>query len=211
MTDYLLSIDLGTINYAYCIIETATEKIIDWNLLELGSSKDSHEMLAMKLAESLNSVQLHKLKVTPDKKKTMTVVIELQPKKNIKTLILSGMTIMYYSLEKLKNQHLEDPSYCEITKVIGYHAKNKLKYYEPMEGDEPLKVSHLSNGYYKNKVTSKQQCERILKQKGETQWLEFFHTGSKADDKSDSYLQGLAYGKFVLKLKKERPESYKDP
>jgi len=198
--DYLLSIDLGLINFSYCLISIKTEKIIKWDVITIGSSKDTYETSCSSLSKYLTTLDLTKINNTVGRS-NMIIVVELQPHVNVKTLVMSGQVQMFYVLEKAKNKHLTDPSYCFISKIVGYHARNKLKYYEPQEGDEPLDLSSLKNSYYKNKKMSKEHCRRVLKQKNETNWAKFLEDHKKKDDLADAALMGFAYIKFVLGLK----------
>ena len=139
----------------------------------------------------------------------MIVVVELQPKTNIRTTVMSGQVQMYYVLEKMSSSGL-DSTFCNIEKIVGYHARNKLRYYEPQPGDEPLgpALDHVKKGYYKNKKTAKEHCKRILLQKKEDpKWTKLYTESKKLDDFADCYLQGLAYKKFVMS-KGDNPERY---
>jgi len=208
--DYVLTIDLGICNFSYCLMQLPSEKIIRWDVTSIGNMKDSHEEICSKLAKKLTSLGLNKLsdegekvekvegEVEGEEKekkeiRNLAVICELQPTKNIKTLVMSGQVIMYYTLEKLKNLHLGDPNYLNISKVTTYHASNKLKYYKFKEGDEPIALDHLKNGHYKNKKLSICHCKRILIQRSETVWLDFFNSNTKKDDLGDTYLSNLSY------------------
>lgn len=205
--DYILSIDLGTKNFAYCVLDVKNETILKWDCIELAKNmKGSHEKVCTSLANKLRELNLTqvpnaKVPAKCTSKKNMIIVIELQPKVNTKTVVMSGEVIMYYVLEKRFSDFSSDidMSICNIEKIVGYHARNKLRYYQYRPGDEPLKLDHIKKGYYKNKKTAIEHCKRVLIQKKEKQkWIDFFNNGGKLDDKSDSYLMALSYKKFVM-------------
>jgi hypothetical protein len=211
-TDYLLSIDLGVKNFAYCVIDIINERIFKWDCVDIGDVKDPHEKICTNLAKKLDELKLTQVPNKYTEKKNMIVVVELQPKSNIRTLVLSGQVQMYFVLEKLSSEGL-DSSFCNIEKIVGYHARNKLRYYEPQPGDEPLgpALDHVKKGYYKNKKTAKEHCKRVLLQKNEDpKWMEFYARKEKQDDKADCYLQGLAYKKFVMS-RGDNPEGSNRP
>lgn len=211
-TDYLLSIDLGVKNFAFCVLNIKTERILKWDCVDIGNTKDPHEKICTNLAKKLDELKLTQVPNNDTEKKNMIVVVELQPKTNIRTLILSGQTQMYFVLEKMSSSDLSS-SFCNIQKIVGYHARNKLNYYIPEQGDEPLgpALDHVKKGYYKNKKTAKEHCKRVLIQKKEDpKWLDLYNNSPKKDDLSDSYLQGLAYKKFVMS-RGDNPEGSNKP
>lgn len=220
MTDYMLSIDLGTRNFSYCVLDIKNESILKWDCVELAKNmKGSHEKVCSSLANKLHELKLTqvpdaKATIKCENKKNMIIVIELQPKVNTKTVVMSGEVIMYYVLEKRFSSNSSnnlDFSICNITKIVGYHARNKLRYYQPRPGDKPLALDHIKNGYYKNKKTAIEHCKRVLIQKKEKQkWIDIFNNSKKLDDFSDSYLMGLAYKKFVMNGT-ENPEGSNRP
>ena len=206
---YILGIDPGTKYLSLSLLNIKTELIIKWDVISIGLSTDPYEVICKNLADKLEELDF--LKITSDpsdpnfsisSQKEVIIITEIQPKKNIRTLVISGQIQMYFTLEKLKNKHRLNDGHCKIVKIVGYHAKNKLKYYEPGPDDKPLEIDHLKKGYYKNKVASKQMCERILIRKKFTTWLTFFMSHSKKDDLSDCLLMCLAYIKFVIGQKR---------
>jgi len=177
----ILSIDLGTKNFSFCILKE--KKILDWSCFEIGSTKDSDSKICSSLLEKLDALNFEKYK-------GLTVVIEKQTAKNTRTLKMFGFVFMYFTLLKQKNPKV-------ITKILGYHAGNKLKYYEFQKGDEPLDLGHLKKGYYKNKVLSKEHTKRVLLQNKESnEWIKMFTESKKQDDLGDSFLMALAYTKL---------------
>ena len=143
MTDYLLSIDLGVKNFAFCVLDIKNERILKWDCGDIGNVKDSHEKICISLAKKLDELKLTQVPNKYTEKKNMIVVVELQPKTNIRTIVLSGQVQMYFVLEKMSSEGL-DSSFCNIEKIVGYHARNKLRYYEPQEGDRTFGSSFRS-------------------------------------------------------------------
>lgn len=190
---YLLGIDPGVINFSYCLINLGTFKIVKWATIEIGNSKDSYDTIASNLARKLIDADLVKIDDN-DNKKELTIIVEAQPKKNIKTLIISGHIQMFFTIEKLNKKN----SNIEIKKIVGYHAKNKLKFYEPRNDEQPIDFSHIKNSYPRNKKIAVEQCNRVLKHNNESSWHNFYNNIKKKDDLADSFLMCCAYIKFVL-------------
>jgi len=128
------------------------------------------------------------------KREDIIVVIELQPKTNLKTLQLSGQIMLYYTIEKLKNLSTN----YNIIKICNYHAANKLRYFEKLPEDPEINTDFKSS-YYTNKKVSEQYCKIMLLRKKENEWLIFFENLSKKDDASDSYNMALSYIIFEIK------------
>ena len=58
-TDYLLSIDLGTKNFAFCVIDIINERILKWDCVEIAkSTKETHERVCTNLATKLDELKL---------------------------------------------------------------------------------------------------------------------------------------------------------
>ena len=74
-SDYILSIDLGTKNFAYCVIDIKSEKIHKWDCVDLGNVKDTHEKICTNLAKKLDELELTQVPNNTKKKKRMPVGI----------------------------------------------------------------------------------------------------------------------------------------
>jgi len=190
MADYLLSFDPGIINMSYCLVEIKTNTIIRWGLFSI--KDNTNEGSCTRLAKQLDDLKLLVIpNWTSETRPRVIIVHELQPRCNVKTLVISGQLIMYFVLEKFGMEITSQTAV--IQKVVGFAAKNKLKYYEFLEGDAPLCVDHLKKGHYRNKQLSKQHCDRILRRTN-SPWLKFFQDNkAKQDDIADAFLQCLAY------------------
>lgn len=177
---YILSIDPGTVNMAYCLLNTRTLMIKKWGLFSIKAS--TNEGTCIKLAE-----QLEILDLIEDRR--VIILHEQQPRCNLKTLTICGQLQMYYTLDRIAGR--------KISKIVGYHAKNKIKYYIPRAEDEPMpaNIDKLKHGHYKNKKVLIEHCKRILIHNDETdEWKDFLKSNKKkADDLSDSYVMACSY------------------
>jgi len=196
MTDYILSFDVGSINMSYCVLDTRSKKIVRWGVFSIKDS--THEGSCTKLATSLNELNLTNFDQNEDqtKPKEIIIVIELQPRCNIKTLVISGQLQMYYVLEKNNHKESLESSNCKIKKIVSQHARQKLQFYKEKEGDAvwPERITKLKKGHYQNKQIAIEHCRRVLGHTDEDKkWIEFFESSKKKDDLSDSYLQARIY------------------
>ena len=193
---HLMYFDPGTVAISYCLVEINDLKIIDWALFSIKDSKkgakikktakdskaadnENTEVICTNLANKLKTLDLTKYS-------NIIIGIEIQPKINVITNIIYGQLYMYYVLSKMINPN--------IKKIIGYHAGNKIKYYKPLEGDEPMpdRIDKLKKGHYKNKQTLIEHCKRILIHNDEKEWNVYFNSLSKRDDISDTYISSLS-------------------
>lgn len=188
--DYIISFDLGILNFSYCIL-SIDNVIYDWQNVKINNtSKETYDSTCSKLADKLMELDLLNKVITYKKEPVIDIVIELQPTKNKKTIIMSGQLHMFFTImKKMMN-------YKCINNVLYYHAKNKLKYYKPRPEDEPMPESleKVKKGYYKNKRLIIFHCDRILKHNNEKEcYLKLYKGSKKKDDLADSYIQGLSY------------------
>lgn len=179
MAQYIVSFDPALVNMAYCVVNIHTLKIHKWGLFCIKGI--TNEITCRNMAKHLDELAL-------TKDLNCIVIHEQQPRCNVKTITICGQLQMYYVLEKMKNNNIE--------KIVGHHAKNKIKYYKEKPGDEPMpweKLNNLKAGHYRTKKILIEQCKRILKQNDENTWLEWFEKQPKADDVADAYVQALSY------------------
>jgi hypothetical protein len=189
--EYVLFFDPGIINMAYCLVKIDTLKIIKWGLFSIKDS--TNEGSCEKLAKYLDTTDILSIKNEGDTQPNVIIVIEQQPRCNIKTITISGQLQMYYVLQKMVG--VFDKNICKIKKIVGYHAGNKIKYYVPKEGDEPLpdRLDKLKKGHYKTKQVLIEHCRRVLIHNDEKEWSIFFESQVKLDDFSDSMISSLSY------------------
>ena len=198
----LLSIDLGMINSTATLMVINTRKIVRWTPIKIldKAKNPSFEIASKNLMNSLNELELtKKLENSENDIHDVIIVIELQPGRNAKTIFLSGQMFMYFTI--LKSSESDDPEYSNyyyrISKIITYHAKNKLNVYRPLPGDPEIKITR-KDAYAANKQQSIQHAKILLK-RYDPDWIPFFDSFKKKDDLSDSYLMGLAYIEFVIR------------
>lgn len=179
--EYILSFDPGTINTSYCLLKIDGLRIQDWGLFSIKDS--TNEGTCVKLAKKLDSLAL------TDNRKVI-IIVEQQPRVNIKTIMISGFLHMYYTLEKMTEEGKG------IVKIVGCHARNKIKYYVPRPGDEPMpeRINKLKKGHYKTKQTLVEHCKRVLIHNNEPKhFVDFFNGSKKKDDLSDTYVSACWY------------------
>jgi hypothetical protein len=175
----ILSFDVGEVNLAYCLISVENKKILNWNVVNIKAS--TYDKQCEKLIEELNKINLE------NETKT-TVVIERQPCRNPKMRIISGQIQMYYALKKYNDEN--------VSKVVYYSPKHKLKCFVPQENDPAIIEKHYKSSYSQRKYLATQYCSIMIRRELEQdqQWIDFFDQNkNKKDDLSDSYLQGIAY------------------
>lgn len=181
----IISFDPALNNMAYCLLNAQTLKIDDWGLFSIKDS--TNEGSCKKLAK-----QLDQLKLTDNI--NSIIIHEQQPRCNIKTITICGQLHMYYVLESMSADFKGN-----IIKIVGHHAKHKIKYYQEKPGDEPMpmeRLNKLKKGHYRTKQILIEHCRRILKQNGDLEWLEWFEKQPKRDDLSDCFVMSLSYIKM---------------
>lgn len=216
--DYLVTIDPGSINLGYGLINVKTKQISKWGVVDIKDS--TYEGMAIKMANKLDSVNLlsddstiessapNVVKNETEKKKrkeddtyifdysnkkgkNVAIIIEFQMSKNSKTVNLVGQLFMYFTMIKSR------PNSMNLIKIVTYPAKEKLKYYTPMLGDLQMpneRLNKLKKGHYANKQIGIEHCRRVLVQNNEsTKTIEFFESCIKKDDLADTYLMGCRY------------------
>ena len=161
----ILSFDVGIKNLAYCILDSETKDILDWNIIDCTSSN-----LILKLITELDSLN-HLLE-------SDLILIEKQPSFNPKMRIMSTAIFVYFTLRinHEKNKKI---------KILYYSAKHKLKLCE-VKLQKPCKTK-----YANNKKIAIEQTKILLK--NNYSFLNFFLNNKKKDDLADCYLQALSY------------------
>ncbi len=196
---FIISFDPAEMDFSVCALDIASEKIQKWEKFSIApSSTSSHEVVCQGLISELVRLDITK-NVWTSTGDSVIIIIERQPKTNLKTLTITGQIFMFFSLEKMGLlPFCVDKNRCHIEKIVTYQATNKLKFYTEIEGDEPLKVDHLKDKYYKRKQTAVQHTRNILK-RDDPEYCVFFNEQKKKDDYADAYLQARAYICFEIK------------
>lgn len=181
----LLSIDVGTKNLAYCVLNTETEEIQQWDNISLESDPKNMNKLCMELIQTMDMLGIAE--------NMNTILIEKQPKVNPKMRSVAACLQTYFMIRSCVDLG-------EDSEVILYSPKYKLNCYT----GPPLEVSG-TNQYYRNKMMGIAHCRALLTEKNES-WKDFFESRRKKDDLADSFLQGLSYIRYNLKSEPLRPK-----
>ena len=160
----ILSFDVGIKNLAYCLLDSETKDILDWNIIDCTSTN-----LVLKMIKELDSLS-HLLD-------SQLILIEKQPSFNPKMRIISTAIYVYFTLRINHEQN-------KNIRIIFYSAKHKLKLCEVIL-DKPCKTK-----YANNKKIAIAQTKVLLKN---NLFLNYFLSHKKKDDLADCHLQVLAY------------------
>ena len=164
----ILSFDVGIKNLAYCIFDSQSQKIQNWNIIDITAKKNDNACAHM----------VNLLDNYPELLDNELVLIEKQPSQNNKMRIIEGLLNAYFVIKGITNKE------SNIEKVIVYSAKHKL-------GKDTFKGK---SNYTQRKKLGVFRTEAFLK--GYPQTDEFhdkFLTSKKKDDLADSLLQALSY------------------
>ena len=187
----ILSFDIGIKNLAYCQIDSVSQDILDWYIIDCSVKKN--ENVIVKLIEELESIT--------NLLQSDIILIEKQPSFNPQMRIISTAIYVYFTLRLNYERGLK-------TKLLYYSAKNKLKLCCNTESlqnkndkilDGKLKGKKgKRQSYTLNKKAAIEQTEifilnNINVYKFYEKYLSYFKSCKKKDDLADSYLQALAY------------------
>lgn len=183
MEKLIISIDVGEVNLAICILDYQGN-IYNWSVENIKGS--SYAIIGRKLKNVLDNLEMfHWFDEDKDKEYEINVVIERQMSRNPKMRIISGQIHMYYIIKQDTDSRIKN--------IVYYSPKYKLKVYQQMEGEEIVQPK-CKNPYNSRKNLSKQHCRIMLLRGGsDTPQYQFYKESKKKDDLSDSMLQGLAY------------------
>ena len=164
----ILSFDVGIKNLAYCIFDSQSQKIQNWNIIDITAKKKDNACAHM--------VAL--LDNYPELLDSDIVLIEKQPSRNNKMRIIEGLLNAYFVIKGITNKE------SNIEKVIVYSAKHKL-------GKDTFKGK---SNYTQRKKLGVFRTEAFLKGYPQTdEFHDMFLTSKKKDDLADSLLQALSY------------------
>jgi len=174
----VLSFDVGIINLAYCIFNTETLKIEQWEIITIPQNKD-YSKLYIELIKSLDSRQCM-LNVH-------TVLIEKQPSFNPKMRIIAGCLQTYFFIRGVVDRK-ENP----IQSVEFFSPKHKLKCYSGPELNVPGK-SKYAQTKQKGVIIARSKLSEYSEP---VEMVQFFESNKKKDDLADCYLQALTWCTF---------------
>ena len=164
----ILSFDVGIKNLAYCIYDSKSQKILNWNILDITANKNDNACAHM----------VNLLDKCTDLLDCDLVLIEKQPSRNNKMRIIEGLLNAYFVIKGITDKE------SGITKVIVYSAKHKL-------GKDTFRGK---SNYTQRKKLGVFRTEAFLKQYSQTdEFHSMFVNSKKKDDLADSLLQALSY------------------
>ena len=174
----ILSIDVGIINLAYCILNE--EKVIlHWEVITLCNGtviENCYDMI-----KQFNE-RKHLLDID-------TLLIEKQPSVNPKMRVMAQSIRSYFMIKSI--------DYDKKIKIIDWSPKHKLKCY-----DGPVPEWKVKSEYSKRKKTAVFQCKQLVNLQSLEMQNKFDKERKKKDDLADSFLQGLSYIMFNDSKKK---------
>ena len=177
----ILSFDVGIINLAYCIFDTASCKILHWEVITLDNHASSYNKLYINLINELDK-RKHMLNV-------QLVLIEKQPSFNPKMRIVAGCLQTYFFI-----RGVVDSPENGIKNVEFFSPKHKLKCYT---GPPIVLDSKNKSKYSQTKKMGVIIAQSKLEEFNETLNIKLlFNESKKKDDLSDCYLQAITYAVF---------------
>ena len=187
--ELILSIDVGTVNLAFCVMDR-DEKIYNMSLENIKGN--TYTIMGKKLKSVLDNLNYFLwIEREEDVEYELIVIIERQMSRNPKMRIISGQIHMYFIIKQDFNTFG-----FSIKNIIYYSPRNKLLVYKKEEGDIEIKEPKCKLAYNKRKNLAKQHCNIILLRKGDdTPEYKYYKGLSKSDDICDALLQGMAYNK----------------
>lgn len=187
----ILSFDVGIKNLAYCQIDSITQDILDWSIIDCSVPKSGNVIVKL----------IEELELLPNLLESDTILIEKQPSFNPQMRIISTAIYVYFTLRLNYELGIK-------TKILYYSAKNKLKLCNNTESiqnkndginDGTLKGKKgKRKSYYYNKKAAIEQTIILIENKISSSilhknFLDFFNKSKKKDDLADCYLQALVY------------------
>ena len=188
----ILSFDVGIINLAYCIINTVSQKIEQWEIIELSAKNFTAKVPSgnKNMAAAANDIHINLIRALDSRPFLLnvdTVLIEKQPSFNPKMRIIGGCLQSYFYIRGVVDNK-------SITSVEFFSPKHKLKCYT---GPQLVLQSKAKGKYAQTKKMGIMIAEIKLNEYSETETTKkIFKDSKKKDDLSDSYLQALTYATF---------------
>ncbi len=190
----ILSFDIGLKNLAYCICNFIddTVNIERWSVECLSTSKKPIPL------DELNKRIIHFFDSNPEFLKVDQVLIEQQPTKNPLMKNISIMIHTYFIIRGIVDKAINNS---DITRVLFFSPKNKLKIY-----DGPEIICTLKSRYSQRKKIGIIQTRYFIDKLNLTEYTELFEKSKKKDDLADSFLQALCYFKLKEFNKNQNPK-----
>ena len=173
----ILSFDVGIINLAYCIFDSSSCKLIQWEVIEIPDSSN-YSKLYINLIKELDKRDLLNIDI---------VLIEKQPSFKPKMRIIAGCLQTYFFIRGIID--LPDGT---LKAVEFFSPKHKLKCYT----GPALTVTGKSK-YSQTKKMGVLIARSKLQEFNESiHFKQLFESSKKKDDLSDCYLQAITYSVF---------------
>lgn len=119
----VLSIDIGSKNLAYCLLETERNddnvreiRIIEWNMISIGSNYKDTAMFVNELYFQLDDIMT---------KGVDLCLIERQPKFNMKMNMISMMVFSYFCMHSLDCEFVSPKLKLEGIKGLNYRGRKQ--------------------------------------------------------------------------------------
>ncbi len=183
----VLSFDVGIVNLAYCILDSETNNITHWEIIELtkkGNSFSAH--IASSGIAELYLTLINQLDQRPFLLETDIVIIEKQPSFNPKMRIVAGCLQTYFYIRGV----VDKPG---IKSIEFFSPKHKLKCYDGPALDISRNGKVVKGKYAQTKKMGIEIARVKLQEYSQTNWIDFFEKNKKKDDLSDCYLQAMTY------------------
>jgi len=202
----VLSFDVGIVNLAYCILDSETNIITHWEIIELtkkGNTFSAH--IASSGIAELYLTLINELDKRPHVLETNVVVIEKQPSFNPKMRIVAGCLQTYFYIRGVVDRPTNP-----ISSVEFFSPKHKLKCYDGPALDISRNGKIVKGKYAQTKKMGIEIARVKLEEYNQTTWVDFFEKNKKKDDLSDCYLQALTYLLFKKQTSKRNVSDKKN-
>ena len=202
----VLSFDVGIVNLAYCILDSETNSITHWEIIELtkkGNTFSAH--IASSGIAELYLTLINELDKRPHLLETNVVVIEKQPSFNPKMRIVAGCLQTYFYIRGVVDRPTNP-----ISSVEFFSPKHKLKCYDGPALDISRNGKIVKGKYAQTKKMAIEIARVKLEEYNQTTWVDFFEKNKKKDDLSDCYLQALTYLLFKKQTSKRNVSDKKN-
>ena len=193
----VLSIDLGTKNLAFCVLEQQTKggtvQISRWGILNIHDNLDKKTSKKQPTISELNRALQRTLKAARIEEGVNEVAIENQPA-GFHKRANTKMKTLSHCIEAFMFLHLPPQSGIRFV-----NPKSKFAFSDKAEVDKIAKLKPASKRYREHKRMAVEATEKLLRSEEVTlatdDLRQVWATSKKKDDLADSFLQGL----FVLK------------
>lgn len=180
----MLSLDIGTRNLGYSIIDKEQHIVLEYNLFDIQSELDKNKKDKRAVVIRRPIVIIDFLNKLVDEFKITDFVIEKQNINNPLAMNIQSTIITYALMKNITVISFDPKTKFDINNLM------KLKLNLPIETIQQFTVYNSSVKEHKKKIVT--ICREVLKsQKEIVDLTEHFESFKKKDDISDSMIQGL--------------------